>query len=394
MVSDSLRESGAEGLTSMLSNMMNVKAASGGGTTAISGAGISLGSVIPVNDIRGLEGMSYTKNEKLLRCKLAALYRIVDMYGWTQSIYNHVSVRISQDTEHFLINPFGMLYNEITASSLVKVDMQGHVVEAGTTNFGVNVAGFMLHAAIHSARPDLKCILHLHTPNIVAVSSTKAGLLYLSQESCLVGDVSYHNYEGLVVEKSEWETLSRDLGVHNKVMMLRNHGAVCCGETIEEAFFYAYHLVLACDTQLKMAPMGLDNLITIEEPTRRKVFEAGQRGGGGVDSSSEGGPTGSGAKQKKWGVGEMEFEALMRMMDNAVRFQLYFLKRNSPINNKLYFRVTAQAIFTNSLWSKRSLPNQRVTSSFRPLCPLLVSSSRKKTSTKMGKSLGNSFGSF
>lgn len=285
VVSDSLKESGAEGLTSMLSNMMNVKA-SGGGTTAISGAGISLGSVIPVNDIRGLEGMSYTKNEKLLRCKLAALYRIVDMYGWTQSIYNHVSVRISQDTEHFLINPFGMLYNEITASSLVKVDMQGHVVEAGTTNFGVNVAGFMLHAAIHSARPDLKCILHLHTPNIVAVSSTKAGLLYLSQESCLVGDVSYHNYEGLVVEKSEWDSLSRDLGVHNKVMMLRNHGAVCCGETIEEAFFYAYHLVLACDTQLKMAPMGLDNLITIEEPTRRKVFEAGQRGGGGVDPNS------------------------------------------------------------------------------------------------------------
>jgi len=316
VVSDSLKESGAEGLTSMLSNMMNVKA-SGGGTTAISGAGISLGSVIPVNDIRGLEGMSYTKNEKLLRCKLAALYRIVDMYGWTQSIYNHVSVRISQDTEHFLINPFGMLYNEITASSLVKVDMQGHVVEAGTTNFGVNVAGFMLHAAIHSARPDLKCILHLHTPNIVAVSSTKAGLLYLSQESCLVGDVSYHNYEGLVVEKSEWDSLSRDLGVHNKVMMLRNHGAVCCGETIEEAFFYAYHLVLACDTQLKMAPMGLDNLITIEEPTRRKVFEAGQRGGGGVDSNSEGGPAGSGAKSKKWSVGEMEFEALMRMMDNA-----------------------------------------------------------------------------
>lgn len=169
VVSDSLKESGADGITSLLSNMMNVKTASAGGSTAISGAGISLGSVIPINDIRGLEGMSYTKNEKLLRCKLAAVYRLVDMYGWTQSIYNHISVRISQDTEHFLINPFGMLYNEITASSLVKVDMQGSVVEAGTTNFGVNVAGFMLHAAIHSARPDLKCILHLHTPNIVAV---------------------------------------------------------------------------------------------------------------------------------------------------------------------------------------------------------------------------------
>merc|ERR1711981_435231 len=315
VVSDSLRESGADGVTKLLSNMMNVK--SSGGTIPISGAGISLGSVIPINDIRGLEGMSYTKNEKLLRCKLAAVYRLVDMYGWTQSIYNHISVRISQDTEHFLINPFGMLYNEITASGLVKVDMQGECVEAGTTNFGVNVAGFMLHAAIHSARPDLKCIIHLHTPNIVAVSSMKCGLMHLSQESCLIGDVSYHNYEGLVVEKSEWESLARDLGVHNKVMLLRNHGAVCCGETIEEALFYAYHLVLACDTQLKMVPLGIDNLVIIDEPTRRRVFESAQRGGGGVNSKSEGGPDGSGAKQKVWGVGEMEFEALMRMFDNA-----------------------------------------------------------------------------
>jgi len=318
VVSDSIKDSGADGVTKLLSNMMNVKQSTGGGATAISGAGISLGSVIPINDIRGLEGMSYTKNEKLLRCKLAAVYRLVDMYGWTQSIYNHISVRISQDTEHFLINPFGMLYNEITASGLVKVDMQGEVVEPGTTNFGVNVAGFMLHAAIHSARPDLKCVVHVHTPNIIAVSSMKCGLLHLSQESCLIGDVSYHSYEGLVVEKSEWETIARDLGVHNKVMLLRNHGAVCCGETIEEAFYYAYHLVLACDTQLKMVPLGIDNLIMIDEPTRRKVYEMGQLGGGGVDSQDQGGPAGGDKKKnKKWGVGEMEFEAMMRMMDNA-----------------------------------------------------------------------------
>ncbi len=316
VVSDSLRESGAEGITAMLSNMMNVKKAATGASIGVGAIG---GSVIPINDIRGLEGMNYTKNEKLLRCKLAAAYRLIDMYGWTQSIYNHVSLRISQDTEHFLINPFGCLYNEITASSLVKVDMQGEVVEAGTTNFGVNVAGFMLHAAIHSARPDLKCIIHLHTPNIVAVSSLKCGFLYLSQESCLVGDVSYHNYEGLVVERSEWETLARDMGVHNKVMLLRNHGAICCGETLEEAFFYAYHLVLACDTQVKMMPLGLDNLNVIDEDTRRKVYEMGQRGGGGVDSKTEGGPDGSGEKKKRrWAVGEMDFEALMRMLDNAV----------------------------------------------------------------------------
>ena len=147
----------------------------------------------------------------------------------------------------------------------------------------------------------------------------KCGLVYLSQESCLVGDVSYHNYEGLVVESSERETLARDLGVHNKVMLLRNHGAVCCGETVEEAFFYAYHLVLACDTQIKMMPHGLDNLYTIDEATRRKTYELAQRGGGGVDSKTEGGPDGSGEKKKrKWGVGDLDFEALMRMLDNAV----------------------------------------------------------------------------
>merc|ERR1712226_1191615 len=260
----------------------------------------------------------HTQNKKkLTRCKLAAIYRLLDMYGWTQGIYNHVTVRVSQETEHFLLNPFGMLYNEITASSLVKVDMQGNVVEAGTTNFGVNVAGFMLHSAIHSARPDIKCIIHVHTPAIVAVSAMKCGLLYLSQESCLLGDLSYHSYEGLVVEASEKQSLAKDLGVHNKVMLLRNHGAVCCGETIEEALFYAYHLVLACETQLKMVPLGIDNLITIDEPTRRKVFESSQRGGGGVNSKTEGGPDGSGSKQKVWGVGEMEFGALMRMLDNA-----------------------------------------------------------------------------
>jgi len=145
----------------------------------------------------------------------------------------------------------------------------------------------------------------------------KCGLLYLSQEACLLGDLSYHSYEGLVLESSEKQSLAKDLGVHNKVMLLRNHGAVCCGETIEEALYYAYHLVLACETQLKMVPLGIDNLVVIEEPTRRKVFEAAQRGGGGTNSKSEGGPDGSGAKQKSWSVGEMEFEAMMRMLDNA-----------------------------------------------------------------------------
>ena len=126
--------------------------------------------VIPINDIRGIDSMVYAKGEKLLRCKLAAVYRLIELYGWTQNIYNHVTARVSQDTEHFLLNPFGMLYSEVTASSLIKVNMQGEMVEEGTTNFSISKAGFMLHSAIHQARPDIKCIVHLHTPNIVAVS--------------------------------------------------------------------------------------------------------------------------------------------------------------------------------------------------------------------------------
>ncbi len=293
--------------------------------------------MIPINDIRGLEGMGYTKSEKQLRCKLAACYRLVDLFGWSQGIYNHITQRISQDTEHFLLNPFGMLYSEVTASSLVKVDMQGSVVEGGTTNFGVSVAGFTLHSAIHAARPDIKAIIHVHYPSVVAVSAAKSGLLPLSQEACMLGNVSYHAYGGIVVDPAEKETLARDLGVHNKVMLLRNHGAVCCGETVEEAFFYAHHLVLACDAQLKMAPIGLDNLVLIDDDTRRKVWERVQLGGGGVNSVTEGGPDGSGDKKRRsWGVGEMEFEALMRWLDNAVSTQV--MPNVMPTDFESFFR--------------------------------------------------------
>jgi len=295
VVGDSLREGGAEGISALMSDVMNIK--SGNAPASC---------VMPINDIRGIDAMAYAKGEKQLRCKLAAVYRLIDLYGWTQGIYNHVTARVSQDFEHFLLNPFGMMYNEVTASSLVKVNMQGEVVEEGTTNFGVNVAGFHLHSAIHSARPDLKCVIHLHTPNIVAVSSLKCGLLPLSQESCLIGDVSFHNYTGIVTDGGERDAIGRDLGASNKVMFLRNHGVLCCGKSIEEAFHIAYHTVLAVDTQLKMMPYGIDNLILIDEDTRRRVYETGQIGGGGVNTA-----------KKPWAVGELEFEALMRMLDNA-----------------------------------------------------------------------------
>jgi len=295
VVGDSLRESGSESLAGLLSDVMNIKS----GTPATH-------CVVPINDIRGIDSMKYAKGEKVLRCKLAAVYRLIELRGWTQGIYNHVTARVSQDTEHFLLNPFGMLYNEVTASSLVKVNMQGEMVEEGTTNFGVNQAGFLLHSAIHQARPDIKCIVHLHTPNIVAVSTMKCGLLPLSQESCLIGDVSFHSYNGIVVDPEERLSLAKDLGPNNKVMFLRNHGVICCGKSIEEAWLNTIHTVLACDTQIKMMPMGLDNLVMIDDETRRRAYEVGQQGGGGVNTA-----------KKDWTVGELEFEAEMRMLDNA-----------------------------------------------------------------------------
>lgn len=262
--------------------------------------------VIPVSDIKGTEAMSYTKQEKALRCKLAACYRLVDISGWTHSIYNHITARISQDQEHFLINPFGMNYSEITASSLVKVDIRGEVIDPGATTLGINQAGFTLHSAIHQFRPDIKCIIHLHTPSVVAVSGMKCGFLPLSQESLICGEVSYHDYNGILVDPAEREALQRNLGPINKVMILRNHGIVACGSSVEEAYHYAFNVVNACNSQIQAVPAGIDNLVLVSQEIKQKTFATANQGGGGVDSSG-----------KKWKIGEMEFEAQMRLLDNA-----------------------------------------------------------------------------
>ncbi|KAH9520263.1 Alpha-adducin [Bulinus truncatus] len=263
-------------------------------------------TVIPINDLRGVESLGFAKGEKLLRCKLAALYRIIDLCGWSHSIYNHISARVSPDHEHFLLNPFGMLYSEITASSLIKVDVKGEIVEPGSTQFGVSKAGFTLHSAIHQARPDIKCIVHLHTPAAVAVSAMKCGLLPMSQEALICGKLSYHDYQGIFVNPEEREKLARNLGVHNKILVLRNHGIVACGETIEEAFHFTFNVMAACEAQVKAVPAGLDNIVIPSEEAREQAFKTANQGGGGVESTG-----------RKWKLGELEFEALMRTLDNS-----------------------------------------------------------------------------
>ncbi|XP_076103722.1 gamma-adducin-like isoform X7 [Mytilus galloprovincialis] len=270
------------------------------------GFGRGLTSVIPIADIKGMETTKYTKQEKQLRCKVASLYRVVDLNGWSYGIYNHISARINQEHEHFLINPFGVLYSEVTASSLVKVDMQGETIDPGSTTLGINKAGFTLHSAIHQARPDIKCIIHLHTPEVVAVSTMKCGFLPLSQESLIVGDVSFHDYNGILVDQEERDALQRSLGPTNKVMFLRNHGVVTCGSTVEEAYHYAVNVMSACLTQTKAVPAGVDNLILVSEEIKKRTFQIGSQGGGGVDTGG-----------RKWKTGELEFEAVMRQLDNV-----------------------------------------------------------------------------
>ncbi|XP_015781808.1 protein hu-li tai shao isoform X3 [Tetranychus urticae] len=284
-------------------------------------------SAIPINDIRGVDAFNYAKGEKLLRCKLAAVYRLVDLYGWSQSIYNHVSVRVSQDQEHFLLNPFGLQYHEVTASSLLKVDMQGNVINPGSTNFGFNRAGFVLHSAVHSARPDIKAIIHIHHPTCVAISSMKCGLLKISQESAIIGDVSYHEFKGIVIDPDERESIARNLGPFNKVLFLRNHGVLTCGESIEEALHLMQNVVLACETQVKISSIGLDNIYQMTKESVDQVRSvvkssvAKIHGTGKIDENEANKaktPEDDGKeKLRKWKVWDLEFEAQMRMLDNA-----------------------------------------------------------------------------
>ncbi|XP_075713440.1 alpha-adducin isoform X10 [Rhinoderma darwinii] len=273
-----------------------------GGMAALN---LSLGMVTPVNDLRGSDSIAYEKGEKLLRCKLAAFYRLADLFGWSQLIYNHITVRASSEQEYFLIVPFGLLYSEVTASSLVKINLQGDIVDRGSTNLGVNKAGFTLHSAIYAARPDVKCIVHIHTPAGAAVSAMKCGLLPLSPETLCLGEMAYHDYHGILVDEEEKVLIQKNLGPRSKVLILRNHGLVAMGETVEEAFYFIHNLVSACEIQVRTLASagGPDNLVLLDPGKYKK-------------SRSPESPSGDAVTHPKWLVGEQEFEALMRMLDN------------------------------------------------------------------------------
>uniref|UniRef100_A0A8D0GC38 Adducin 3 n=1 Tax=Sphenodon punctatus TaxID=8508 RepID=A0A8D0GC38_SPHPU len=270
---------------------------------------LSLGMVTPINDLPGVDTSSFVKGEKPTRCKLASLYRLADLFGWAHLANSYITVRVSKEHDHILIIPRGLSFSEASASNLVKVNILGDVVDQGSTNLRIDAAGFSPHAAIYSMRPDVRCLIHVHTPATAAVSSMKCGILPISQEALILGDVAYYDYQGSLDDQEERIQLQKVLGPTCKVLVLRNHGVVALGETLEEAFHYIYNVQLACEVQVHALASagGIDNLLLLDlqkyKPFTHHVASAG---GGGVNMGS----------QHKWKVGEQEFEALMRMLDN------------------------------------------------------------------------------
>jgi len=195
-----------------------------------------------------------TEAEWSQRVNLAAAYRLVAMFGWDDLVDTHISARVPGPEHHFLINPYGLLFEEITASSLIKVDLYGN--QLSESEYSINPAGFTIHSAIHEVREDAGCVIHLHTIDGVAVSSCADGLLPLNQIAQYVThDLAYHDYEGVAPDHDERPRLQHDLGTKNH-MLLRNHGTLTVGRSVASAFERMYHLERACSIQIRTRTLG------------------------------------------------------------------------------------------------------------------------------------------
>jgi ribulose-5-phosphate 4-epimerase/fuculose-1-phosphate aldolase len=196
------------------------------------------------------------------RVDLAAAYRLVAMFKWDDLVFTHISARVPGSADEFLINPYGLMFDEITASSLIKIDAQGNKLDASP--YDVNPAGFTIHSAIHSARHDALCVMHVHSLNGIAVSAQKGGVLPISQQSIFVlSSLSYHDYEGVALRDDEKPRLVADLGPDNKYLMLRNHGLLTLGNTVADAFLGMYFFETVCTIQVR-AMAGGGELIQVD----------------------------------------------------------------------------------------------------------------------------------
>jgi ribulose-5-phosphate 4-epimerase/fuculose-1-phosphate aldolase len=219
-------------------------------------------------DVRG----RVSKEEWDMRVDLAAAYQLGALYKWTDLIYTHFSGRVP-GTDDFLINPYGMMFDEITASNLVKITEEGKILD-DPLGMGVNEAGFIIHSCMHKARPEINCVIHTHTRAGVAVSAMKCGLLPISQHAMRVQpEVTYHDYEGVALYKDEQVRMARDLGTKSKAMILRNHGLLTLGRTVREAFEIMYYLDAACQIQIDALAGGLHNVQIMSDDAAKKSYD-------------------------------------------------------------------------------------------------------------------------
>ncbi|GJL86503.1 MAG: class II aldolase [Minwuia thermotolerans] len=234
-----------------------------------------------------------TAEEWQARLDLAACYRLIHMFGMDDLIYTHISARVPGPEEHFLINGFGLLYEEITASNLVKVDIEGNILS--DSEWGINPAGYVIHSCIHREMPEIGCVLHTHTVAGTGVSAQEEGLLPLSQTSMLfTGQVAYHDYEGVALREEEQARMLADMG-DKRIMILRNHGLLTVGETVQEAFLLMYYMEQAC--RMQVAAQSGGGKLTVPSPQVQQYVRDAASGGFGA------------------GVGQREFTALVRRLD-------------------------------------------------------------------------------
>ena len=227
------------------------------------------------------------------RVDLAACYRLAAHYGWVDLIYTHISARVPGTTDQFLINPYGMLYEEMTASSMIRIDIEGNIL-FNATDYGINKAGYVIHSAVHSARHDVDCVIHTHTLAGMAVSAMKQGLLPLAQTAMRFGDLAYHDYEGPALNLDERARLVADLG-DREAMILRNHGLLTVGPSIPECFNNMFRLERSC--QLQVMTLSCNSEITLPPAEVVKATQDGFKPG----------------VRRRWGL--TEWPALLRKLD-------------------------------------------------------------------------------
>ena len=256
----------------------------------------------------------FSIDEQKKRIELAAAYRLAAKNGWLESIYNHITCNVvgPNGEHHLLINPFGLNYREITASSLVKIDFDGNTIHPGVVGdvMGVNRAGLVIHSCIHRARPDVQCVNHNHNWAVAGLSATKNGVIELAQTTHVTGEIAYHDYEGIVVSNEEQERIVRDLG-DKDVMILRNHGLLTCGPSVGAAYYHAYTLCAAAEMQSHACSMafGKGDLLVPEDRLVKRSMDIAKN----FNQTS---------------LGTLEFAAAMRELDYDQEHSVYPDYRN------------------------------------------------------------------